>query len=173
MHTTSGYNTWTSPYVLPHPGANNLDLDDISTLVANRANNQIGVLWSNQNDATLYYATHADSADFQTWDITELCKETFCPDDHLNIKDLEADPSGRVFAAVKTSKNDAPNKNPTDPLIVMYTITKAAHPRPTFRGTPCGRSPTTSHGRSSFSIRATPTRTLSVRRRAAAAARSI
>ena len=66
MHTTSGYDTWTSPYVLPHPGASNLDLDDISTLVANRANNQIGVLWSNQNDATLYYATHVDSADDQT-----------------------------------------------------------------------------------------------------------
>jgi hypothetical protein len=131
MHTTSG-DVWTSPYVLPHPGATNLDADDISTLVANTANNQIGVLWSNQGDETLYYATHADSANDQTWDITELCKEAYCPDDHLNIKDLQADPSGRVFAAVKTSKNDSPTKKPTDPLIVMYTITKGGTPQAQF-----------------------------------------
>ena len=37
---------------------------------------------------------------------------TLCPDDHLNIKSIDADASGNLYAAVKTSKNDASNPDP-------------------------------------------------------------
>ena len=42
--------------------------------------------------------------------------------DHLNIKSIDADASGNLYAAVKTSKNDASNPDPSDPLIVVYRL---------------------------------------------------
>ena len=52
-HSTTSDTTWIAPYVLPASGANNLSLDDISTLVAYRdtktGTRRIGVLWSNES----------------------------------------------------------------------------------------------------------------------------
>ena len=72
----------------------------------------------------LYFASHLDG-DGDTsvsWAGTRLCAETLCPDDHLNIKSIDADDNGNLYAAVKTSKNDASNPNPNDPLIVVYRL---------------------------------------------------
>ena len=123
--------TWTAPYVLPVTGANNLSLDDIATLVAykdtNSATRRIGVLWSNESAGAangLYFASHVDGAGdtAASWAGTRLCADTLCPDDHLNIKSIDADASGNLYAAVKTSKNDASTPNPDDPLIVVYRL---------------------------------------------------
>ena len=69
-HSTTSDTTWVAPYVLPAPGANNLSLDDIATLVAYKdpreastAPRKIGVLWSNESAGTangLYFAAHTD-----------------------------------------------------------------------------------------------------------------
>ena len=84
-------------------------------------------MWSNQNAAVdaLYFASHVDGAGDSAWTRTTLCEGTLCPDDHLNIKSIDADTSGHIYAAVKTSLND---KNPTvasDPLIVIYKLNTA------------------------------------------------
>ena len=130
-HSTTSDTTWTAPYVLPATGANNLSLDDISTLVAYRdsktGTRRIGVLWSNESAGTangLYFASHVDGAGdtSASWAGTRLCATTLCPDDHLNIKSIDADASGNLYAAVKTSKNDASSPNPADPLIVVYRL---------------------------------------------------
>ena len=130
-HSTTNDTTWTAPYVLPVTGANNLSLDDIATLVAykdtNTATRRIGVLWSNESvGATngLYFASHVDGAGdtAASWAGIRLCADTLCPDDHLNIKSIDADASGNLYAAVKTSKNDATTPNPADPLIVVYRL---------------------------------------------------
>jgi hypothetical protein len=125
-HTTTSETTWGTPYVLPLPGADNLGTDDISTLVAygDSAGRYIGVLYSNQNDETLTFARHPDGAGdaASDWQRVVLASGPGLPDDHLNIKALIDDPSGRVFAVVKTSLNDKSPKVPTDPLIVLYTI---------------------------------------------------
>jgi hypothetical protein len=130
-HSTTSDTTWTAPYVLPVAGANNLSLDDIATLVAykdtNTATRRIGVLWSNESAGAangLYFASHVDGAGdtASSWAGTRLCADTLCPDDHLNIKSIDADASGNLYAAVKTSKNDAPTPNPDDPLIVVYRL---------------------------------------------------
>jgi hypothetical protein len=125
-HTTSSETTWGTPYVLPVPGADNLSADDISTLVAygNSGGRYVGVLYSNQNDETLSFARHADGAGdaASDWQRFVLNSGPKIPDDHLNIKALLDDNSGRVFAVVKTSLNDKSPEVPSDPLIVLYTI---------------------------------------------------
>ena len=130
-HSTTSDTTWTAPYVLPASGANNLSLDDISTLVAYRdtktGTRRIGVLWSNESAGSangLYFASHVDGAGdtSASWAGTRLCATTLCPDDHLNIKSIDADASGNLYAAVKTSRNDASTPNPADPLIVVYRL---------------------------------------------------
>jgi hypothetical protein len=126
-HTTTSETTWAAPYVLPLPDADNLGTDDISTLVAygNSGGRYVGVLYSNQNDETLSFARHPDGAGdaASDWQRIILASGPKLPDDHLNIKALIDDPSGRVFAVVKTSLNDKSPKVATDPLIVLYTVT--------------------------------------------------
>jgi hypothetical protein len=123
-HATTNETTWGKPYVLPLAHADNLNVDDISTLVAygNSDDRYIGVLYSNQNDETLSFARHRDGAGDADWERIVLASGAKLPDDHLNIKALIDDPGGRVHAVVKTSLNDKSPKVPTDPLIVLYTI---------------------------------------------------
>src|SRR5690606_34815436 len=77
--------------------------DDISSIVAFQG--KIGVMWSNQNTDKFYFAIHNDNDDDMTWQTEEVAAQgNGIADDHIS---LQADSSGRVFAAVKTS---------TDPL---------------------------------------------------------
>jgi hypothetical protein len=125
-HTTTSDTTWRTPYVLPVANADNLSVDDISTLVAygNSSGHFIGVLYSNQADEVLNFAIHRDGAGDAAadWNQILLNGGPKIPDDHLNIKALLSDDSGRAFAVVKTSLNDKSPQNPADPLIVLYTI---------------------------------------------------
>jgi hypothetical protein len=121
-HTT-GPTTWATPYDLPVAHAGNLGNDEMSTLVAYKG--MIGVLWGNEKDGTLNFAAHKDGTPDTAWALRVLCdSKTFgnfkCPDDHLNIKSLDADSSGRVFAIVKTSLNDLRSPNPNDPLEIVW-----------------------------------------------------
>jgi hypothetical protein len=126
-HSTTSDTTWLAPYVIPVAGANNLSTDDISTLVAygDAGGRKVGVLWSNQAVDALYFASHVDGAADSAWTRTTLCEGTLCPDDHLNIKSIDADTSGHIYAAVKTSLNDKSPKVGTDPLIVIYKLNTA------------------------------------------------
>ena len=99
-HTTTNDATWTAPYPLPVAGAQNLNVDDISTLVS--YSGRIGVMWSNQTDWAYYFASHVDGAGDDAWTVTTAMKGAELADDHINIKSLEGDSAGRVFAAVKT-----------------------------------------------------------------------
>lgn len=125
-HTTTNQTTWGTPYVLPVADADNLGADDISTLVTygSSAGRYVGVLYSNQNDQTLSFARHVDGAGdaASDWQRIVLASGANLPDDHLNIKALIDDGSGRLFAVVKTSLDDASPRVLTDPLIVLYTL---------------------------------------------------
>jgi Ca2+-binding RTX toxin-like protein len=111
--------TWGTPFVLPVAGASNLNADDISAVVA--FDSQIGVMWSNQNDSAMYFATHTDGDADDVWQSsrTAIQGPNFA-DDHISLRSLQVDDvSGRVFAAVKTSLDDLPNPNPNAPLIFL------------------------------------------------------
>ena len=120
-HSTTDTATYITPYVIPVSGAATLSSDDISTLVA--YNGKIGVMWSNQNDSTVYFAIHQDGAgdDAGSWTINNPLSQLGYADDHLNIKSLQADSSGQVFAAVKTSLNDL-GAGASAPLILLLSM---------------------------------------------------
>ncbi len=115
----SAQTTWIQPYVIPLPGADNLISDDISSIVA--FDGQIGVMWSNQNptDWAMYWGTHVDGAgdSASDWVANTAVKAPEYADDHLNLKQLTADATGRVYAVTKTSLNKA--GNPLQLLLVL------------------------------------------------------
>jgi hypothetical protein len=120
-HSLSTDQTWGTPFVLPVSGTD-VAADDISAVVA--FDSQIGVMWSNQNDSAMYFATHTDGDAVNVWQAsrTAIQGPNFA-DDHISLRSLQVDdPSGRVFAAVKTSLNDLPNPNPNAPLILLLAL---------------------------------------------------
>jgi hypothetical protein len=89
----------------------NVSPDDISTLVA--VDGQIGVFWSNasadqfsgSSDTAFYFAAHTDGAADNAWVGGVALRQPEIADDHINVKSLQADASGNIFAMVKSSMN--------------------------------------------------------------------
>ncbi|HEY7560683.1 MAG TPA: DNRLRE domain-containing protein [Gaiellaceae bacterium] len=90
----------------------NVNSDDISSVIA-FGGNKIGVMWSNQAASADYFAVHSDSAADNVWTIETALSGAGMADDHINLK---TDSSGRVYAAVKTSKSGS--SNPLTMLLV-------------------------------------------------------
>jgi hypothetical protein len=128
-HTTTADNLWVAAYVLPVGAPANVTPDDVSTVIKYDGN-KIGVMWGNQLNGTYYFATHNDSASDQTWALATAYSCSECSDDHMNVRSLQNDPAGRVFAVVKTSLN-APN----DPLTVLLWLDSTGQWRNTVVGT--------------------------------------
>jgi hypothetical protein len=117
-HSTTSDTTWTDR-ILPVANAPAVSGDDISTIV--HFGSKIGVLFSDQiadpAGATAdYFAWHNDGASDATWTLEQALAGPKMADDHLNVK---AAPDGRVFAAIKTSRNDPGAGAPEDPLIML------------------------------------------------------
>ncbi len=94
--------------MLPFPQATALAPDDISSIVA--FDGKIGVMWSDQGDPLVeafQFATHVDGTADTQWTLTTASSGDHAADDHINLKALSGDPSGRVFAATKTSRTAA------------------------------------------------------------------
>ncbi len=110
---------WGEPFVLPvAAAAATVSSDDISAAVAFQGD-KIGLLWSNQSASKLYFAVHLDSDADGVWQPEQTalpgpnCSGA-CADDHINLKSLQADGSGRIFAAIKTSLT-----SPSAPLVML------------------------------------------------------
>jgi len=113
--TTTSDLTWGVPFVVPVAGANP-SVDDISALVA-FGRNKIGILWSNQLTDRVYWAIHVDGAAIGTWRGGTAAADTYIADDHLNIKSVQSDSQGRVYAVVKTSLDASPTSTPSSPQV--------------------------------------------------------
>jgi hypothetical protein len=120
LHSTADDLTWTTPYILPATGASNLNSDDISAVVA--FDNNIGVMWSNQTDSTMYFAIHDDGTSDTQWTMNPALQGPKYADDHINLKSLQADPSGKVYAAVKTGLEDLSSSPQNAPQILLLTL---------------------------------------------------
>ncbi|RAX17083.1 PKD domain-containing protein, partial [Pseudarthrobacter sp. AG30] len=117
-----GGTSWASPFVIPVSNPNATP-DDISAVVAFNKN-KIGVMWSDQLTGSVWWATRTDGTSptaSSSWKQQPAIRGTGQADDHLNIKSLQADPSGRVFAAVKTSLNDT-SSDPTLPQLLLLVF---------------------------------------------------
>ncbi|HYY74937.1 MAG TPA: DNRLRE domain-containing protein [Gaiellaceae bacterium] len=99
--------SWGTAFSLPISA---VKADDISSLIA-FGGNQIGLMWSNQNNWSFGFAVHSDSGADEAWSIETALSGTQLSDDHINLK---SDSAGRVYAAIKTSKTSNP-----DPLTML------------------------------------------------------
>lgn len=114
--------SWAAPYLIPvanpNPGP-----DDISAVVA-YGSNKLGVMWSDHLTGSMWWATRTDGTSptaTSSWKVQPAVQGKGLPDDHLNLKTLQADTSGRVFAAVKTSLNDT-SSDPTLPQLLLLVF---------------------------------------------------
>ena len=106
---------WGTPFTLPTEPVEKAHVaqDDIASLIS--FGGKIGVMWSNQVDNTLNFATHLDSNpdpdDPAGWTLHANILAGHTVDDHISLKMHAA--GGKVFAAIKTN----PPPLSTDPLI--------------------------------------------------------
>ncbi|HEU4918889.1 MAG TPA: PKD domain-containing protein [Candidatus Limnocylindrales bacterium] len=122
-HSTGSDSSWVTPYVLPVPGST-VDPDDIASVVSFRPSGgpgQVGIVWSNQVDSKVYFASHVDGAPDTEWDASKVALQgPGVADDHVNLKSVQSDGSGRVYAAVKTSHTSG-----SAPLIMVLVFDPA------------------------------------------------
>lgn len=105
--------------------------DDTVAIVA--AHGYATLVWSNQRTgvAGFYSARHKDGSRYGAGDWTGNVAETgvSLADNHINLKTFPSDPLHRVFAAVKTSRNDLVPATLTDPLLqVLSFLPNASKP---------------------------------------------
>ncbi len=118
--STPGGSSWSTPFVIPtaHP---NPAPDDISAVVA-FGGNKIGVMWSDQKAGAVYWAVRTDGTSktsSSSWLERAAASGLGQADDHINLKSLQADASGRVYAAVKTGFNDTSSNTSLAQLILL------------------------------------------------------
>jgi len=121
-YSAPGGGSWAAPFVLPvsspHPAP-----DDISAVVA-YGQKKIGVMWSDQKTGSVWWATRTDGTAptaSSSWNLQPAIQGKGQADDHLNLKTLQADTTGRGFAAVKTSLNDT-SSNPKLPQLLLLVF---------------------------------------------------
>ncbi len=107
-----GGTSFSAPTVLPVGSTGHVNSDDLSSVLA-FSGNQIGVMWSNQNDQKMYFSHRLDSDPEGTWSAPEIAYGgNNSADDHINLKNV-ADQGGRILAAIKTSETGS------SPLVVL------------------------------------------------------
>jgi len=125
-HSLGDDQSWRTPFVLPVSGTT-VSADDISGVVA--FDSQIGVMWSNQVDDAMYFATHTDSDPDNVWQGSHTAIQgPKTADDHISFRSLQADDvSEKVFAGVKTSLGDLKNPDTIAPLILLLVRGQAGN----------------------------------------------
>jgi hypothetical protein len=100
---------WGTPVDLPHPTEDiSVSSDDISAVVS-FPNGNVGLMWSNQKTNKTLFTLHLPGDPPALWQPIEVvlpggpCSGA-CADDHFSLR---TDQSNRLFAALKTSLEDA------------------------------------------------------------------
>ncbi|MBD1590451.1 hypothetical protein HC744_00145 [Arthrobacter sp. S1_S22] len=125
-NSAEGGKSWGTPQSLTGVDAT-VAPDDISSIVA-FGKNKIGVMWSDHTTGSVWWASRTDGQAPTSWKVQSAVRGPNQADDHLNIKSLQADTTGRVFAAVKTSFDmnaTAKNSDPQLQLLVFKPATGA------------------------------------------------
>jgi len=105
---------------LPATNANNANSDDLASIVA--YNGRVGVLWSNQDEKDVYFASHVDGTSDTSWTsvVAWTMGSSQVADDHINLAAVTTDPDVPVVAAVKTGID-----NPTLALLACTGTSSA------------------------------------------------
>lgn len=94
------------------------------------------VVWSNQKPTGtgFYVARHKDGSAANAWTSAQPVSGPSSADNHISLQALN-DGSGRVYAVIKTSKNDLVPSNPADPLLELLKFTPNGTAPVTVNGT--------------------------------------
>ena len=80
---------------------------------------EVGIIWSNQLDDAIYYASTTADGPPDVWPTTRIVVEgSRQSDDHINVKTLPG-PDGGIYAVVKTSLDELTPRNDQKPLIML------------------------------------------------------
>lgn len=97
----SGDDDWGQPFALPFDEAE-VGSDDVSSIIT--YNEHVGIMWSNQRSSRrMYFAVHAPGTPDTQWFLVRAYGPS--GDDHINLKSMETDSDGNVYAVIKTSAN--------------------------------------------------------------------
>ena len=122
-HSDAAQQGWTSGFQ-PSVADTTIDSDDLSSLIA--FGTSVGVMYSDQQSGGFHFAIHDDADPDGAWRSEDIESMPNMADDHINLKQLVGDPQGRIFAAIKTSAETAPNASGSDPLVGV--LTRTPHP---------------------------------------------
>jgi hypothetical protein len=140
--TTGASGAWGTPFVLPSAGATTLSSDDISAVISFRG--RIAVVWSNQPESAVYFAMHTAGSPATTWNVRQVAVQgTNVADDHISLRSLETDPSGRIYAVIKTGLDEGgnPSSSPQILLLARNPATGAWSSYPVARVSDCHTRP--------------------------------
>jgi hypothetical protein len=117
-HTTGTNDlSWVTPF---NPsGDTSVSSDDISNIITFFGG--IGVFWSDEPAGAFRFAVHRNGQADNLWQVETAALGPLLSDDHLSVRTLEADGSGRIYAAVKTSLDLASQPPAGDPQIILLT----------------------------------------------------
>ena len=116
-HTLTSDAHWAPPYVLP--GAGLLVPDDISSLVP-FGPGRIGVMWTDQTNERVMFASRADGAGDDTWSAVEVVATGVgTNDDQLNLKTFELDGARVIATPIRTTVDVDADQNPLDAQILV------------------------------------------------------
>jgi hypothetical protein len=122
-NSAEGGTSWGTPQSLTGVDAP-VAPDDISSIVA-FGKNKIGVMWSDHTTGSVWWASRTDGQSATSWNVQSAVRGPNQADDHLNIKSLLADTTGRVFAAVKTSFDMNATARKSDPQLQLLVFKPA------------------------------------------------
>jgi hypothetical protein len=116
-HSGRDLHRWVEPY-RPVVSGTNVATDQVGMVAVS---GEVLLLWSNQNDDAIYATSHRNGQPDDDWAAsTTVLQGLKLADNHVNIKAL---PDGRVFAAIKTSLDTIPAKQPAWDQILLLTRT--------------------------------------------------
>lgn len=134
-HGTTPENTvWVTPYV-PRVGTTQGNLvtqtgpDTVASLVK-FGGNKIGLIWDHGPFSALYFTYRTDGAGDADSDWSPIISVARKADNHLNLKSLDADPNGKIYAIVKNDCNEPSGGgcsgtgtvNQNDALIWLFAV---------------------------------------------------
>lgn len=116
MHSSPDGVTWTDPRVLPVPEAE-VAADQVA-LVTNE--DGIVVVWTNQQEDAIHAAFHTDGDPDDAWSVRsgQVDGLTY-GDDQLSVRSAA---DGSIYAAIKTSFDQVPNRNLDAPQIILARL---------------------------------------------------
>jgi hypothetical protein len=120
-HTNSSDASWSSSLV--PVSDNTVAADDISAIAAFKGH--VGIMWSDQQSSAFRLAVHSDTAGDGTWTLETPLSGAGNVDDHVSLKAVTTDASGRLFAAVKTAL-DMPGNGGVQTSPIIYVLARSS-----------------------------------------------